>query len=189
MAVVWGNHMCYRPICIATIRLWSGSNPILGDAHVIAGTYFFAVSNVGEDLCVKKVGRVEVITMLGLYGIILFERKDLRSICLWPQIILSFPWYGKVAFIFCTLIPLVLRVLEPRSSVFSLLTTNIWAVVIHVFLHHQKVDCLYYMSLLLVDLGLCINSNADKDSNELTKVECDDLDQSCLLLPMGAYLV
>ncbi|KAJ6389631.1 hypothetical protein OIU77_027870 [Salix suchowensis] len=45
-----------------------GSRPILGDFLVIAGTIFFALSNVGEELCVKKKDRVEVVAMLGVYG-------------------------------------------------------------------------------------------------------------------------
>ncbi|KAM0043963.1 putative solute carrier family 35 member SLC35F1/F2/F6 [Helianthus debilis subsp. tardiflorus] len=37
---------------------------------VIAGTCFYVFSNVGEEYCVKKVGRIEVIAMLGLFGML-----------------------------------------------------------------------------------------------------------------------
>ncbi|GMP49979.1 hypothetical protein CsSME_00016776 [Camellia sinensis var. sinensis] len=45
-----------------------GSKPLLGDVLVIAGTLFFAMSNVGEEFCVKKKDRIEVVAMLGLFG-------------------------------------------------------------------------------------------------------------------------
>ncbi|KAF2307610.1 hypothetical protein GH714_030162 [Hevea brasiliensis] len=47
-----------------------GSKPLLGDSLVIAGTLFFAFSNVGEEFCVKNKNRVEVVSMLGLYGML-----------------------------------------------------------------------------------------------------------------------
>ncbi|XVF68179.1 hypothetical protein PTKIN_Ptkin10aG0183500 [Pterospermum kingtungense] len=48
-----------------------GSKPLLGDALVIAGTLFFSMSNVGEEFCVKKKARVEVVSMIGLFGLLL----------------------------------------------------------------------------------------------------------------------
>ncbi|KAM0903976.1 hypothetical protein ACQ4PT_018319 [Festuca glaucescens] len=44
--------------------------PLLGDTLVIAGTVFFAFSNVGQEYCVKKNDRVELVAMLGLFGLL-----------------------------------------------------------------------------------------------------------------------
>nr|GMC99537.1 solute carrier family 35 member F1-like isoform X1 [Ipomoea batatas] len=48
-----------------------GSRPLLGDTFVIMGTLFFALSNVGEEICVKKKDRVEVITMMAISGLLM----------------------------------------------------------------------------------------------------------------------
>jgi len=48
-----------------------GKMPLLGDVLVIAGTVGFAFSNVGEEYCVKKKDRVEVVAMLGLFGLLI----------------------------------------------------------------------------------------------------------------------
>ncbi|XP_078434783.1 uncharacterized protein LOC144705828 isoform X2 [Wolffia australiana] len=64
-----------------------GKRPLLGDALVIAGTLFYALSNVGEEFFVKKKDRVELLAMLGFFGMIVsaaeisvFERKELQAI-------------------------------------------------------------------------------------------------------------
>lgn len=64
-----------------------GSRPLLGDILVIAGTLFYALSNVGEEFCVKKKDQVEVVFMIGVFGflvslceIAIFERSSLTSV-------------------------------------------------------------------------------------------------------------
>ncbi|MCL7023323.1 hypothetical protein MKW94_027013, partial [Papaver nudicaule] len=47
-----------------------GSAPLLGDALVIAGTLCYALSNVGEEFCVKKKDLTELLAMLGLSGML-----------------------------------------------------------------------------------------------------------------------
>ncbi|KAH9619342.1 hypothetical protein KSS87_003809 [Heliosperma pusillum] len=47
-----------------------GSKPLLGDVFVILGTLFYALSNVGEEYCVKQKDLVEVISMIGVFGLV-----------------------------------------------------------------------------------------------------------------------
>ncbi|KAK3018470.1 hypothetical protein RJ639_004130 [Escallonia herrerae] len=56
--------------------LAGGSRPLLGDTLVIAGTIFFAMSNVGEEFFVKKKDLVEVVSMIGLFGMLYFAYKS-----------------------------------------------------------------------------------------------------------------
>ncbi|CAL5387505.1 unnamed protein product [Camellia sinensis] len=102
-----------------------GSKPLLGDVLVIAGTLFFAMSNVGEEFCVKKKDRIEVVAMLGLFG----------------TLILSFAGYGLATFMFYTLVPFVLKMSGATMFNLSILTSDMWAVVIRIFFYHQQVDC------------------------------------------------
>ncbi|CAI0439330.1 unnamed protein product [Linum tenue] len=48
-----------------------GSKPILGDFLVIAGTVFYALSNVGEEFCAKKRDRIELMAMIGVFGFLI----------------------------------------------------------------------------------------------------------------------
>ncbi|RVW48052.1 hypothetical protein CK203_073424 [Vitis vinifera] len=83
--------------------LLGGSKPILGDTLVVAGTLFLAMSNVGEEFCVKKKDSVEVVAMIVLldcYYIMEFE--TLKSIKWSPDIVSQFPSLGlsKVELLF-----------------------------------------------------------------------------------------
>ncbi|KAK8715666.1 hypothetical protein V6N13_042994 [Hibiscus sabdariffa] len=119
-----------------------GSKPLLGDALVIVGTVFFAMSNVGEEFCVKKKDRVEVVSMIGLFGMLvsgvelsILELKSLESVTWSTDIILAFAGYTMSSFLFYTITPFVL-----------------------------KVDWLYFVAFALVVIGLVIYSTTEKDA-------------------------
>ncbi|XP_064969208.1 uncharacterized protein LOC135615089 isoform X3 [Musa acuminata AAA Group] len=130
-----------------------GTKPIIGDILVIAGTFCYAFSNVSEEYCVKKKDRVELLTMLGVFGVLvsaceisIIERKDLESVK-WSATMMS----GATLFNL------------------SLLTSDMWAVVIRIFFYHQQVDWLYYLAFGLVAIGLIIYSVHDsKKANGTT---------------------
>ncbi|XP_039684227.1 solute carrier family 35 member F2 isoform X2 [Medicago truncatula] len=118
-----------------------GSKPVLGDVLVIVGTVFYAISNVVEEFCVKKKDRVETVTMLGVYGFLVTAIE---------------------VFMFYSLAPFVLKLSGSTMFNLSLLTSDIWAVVFRVFIYHQKVDWLYFVSFLVVAIGLIIYSTTEK---------------------------
>ncbi|XP_044978780.1 solute carrier family 35 member F2-like isoform X1 [Hordeum vulgare subsp. vulgare] len=82
-----------------------GRIPLLGDALVIAGTVCFAFSNVAEEYCVKKNDRVELIGMLGLFGLLvsaiqifIFERKSLEAVAWSPTMVAKYScpmWFNS----------------------------------------------------------------------------------------------
>ncbi|MFS7944613.1 putative solute carrier family 35 member SLC35F1/F2/F6 [Helianthus anomalus] len=110
-----------------------GTNLVLGDALVIAGTCFFAFSNVGEEYCVKKVGRIEVVAMLGLFGMLVSLTE------MYPFLLNLRGPTSMSCFMFTSLTPLVLQASGATLFNLSLLTADIWTEVIRVFLYHQKV--------------------------------------------------
>ncbi|PSS01376.1 Solute carrier family 35 member like [Actinidia chinensis var. chinensis] len=146
-----------------------GSKPLLGDIIVIAGTLFFAMSNVGEEFCVKMKDRVEVVAMIGLFGtlvsvcqIAILERKNLESVTWSAEIILTFAGYAVSSFMFYTLVPFVLKMSGATMFNLSILTSDMWAVVIRIFFYRQQVDWLYYVSFAIVVVGLVIYSKTEK---------------------------
>ncbi|KAK1288883.1 hypothetical protein QJS10_CPB19g00368 [Acorus calamus] len=139
-----------------------GKNPLLGDALVIVGTLFYAFSNVGEEFCVKKKDLMEVLAMLGVFGAIvsiceiaIFEIKSLEAVK-WS--ILLFVSFATASFLFYTIVPLVLKMSGATIFNLSLLTSDMWAIIIRVFFYKQKVDWLYYLSFGVVTIGIIIYS-------------------------------
>ncbi|KAK9122758.1 hypothetical protein Sjap_012360 [Stephania japonica] len=153
-------------------RIADAKNPVLGDILVVAGTLGYAISNVGQEYCVKKRDRVEFISMLGVFGILvsicqisIFERNDLRSVNWSTEIVLLFVAFALSTFIFYTIVPFVLRNNGAAMFNLSLLTSDLWAVLIRLFFYHQQVNWLYYISYVVVAIGLVIYSvNENKPS-------------------------
>ncbi|XP_019153040.1 PREDICTED: solute carrier family 35 member F1-like [Ipomoea nil] len=146
-----------------------GSRPLLGDTFVIMGTLFFALSNVGEEICVKKKDRVEVITMMAISGLLvsiceiaILETKGLASVKWSPEIILAFAGFAFAGFLFYTFVPILLKMSGATLFNLSLLTSDMWAVVIRIFFYQQEVDWLYYVAFGLVGIGLVVYSKTEK---------------------------
>ncbi|MBA0625133.1 hypothetical protein Godav_010370 [Gossypium davidsonii] len=151
-----------------------GSKPILGDALVIAGTLFFAMSNVGEEFCVKKKDRIEVVSMIGLFGMlvsallkhsyIVFDYcfAKLHSLLWFCFQILGFAGYTFSSFMFYTITPFVLKLSGATMFNLSLLTSDMWAVVVRILFYRQQVDWLYFVAFGVVVIGLVTYSTTEK---------------------------
>ncbi|KAB2607766.1 solute carrier family 35 member F1-like [Pyrus ussuriensis x Pyrus communis] len=155
-----------------------GSKPLLGDILVIAGTIFFAMSNVGEEFCVKKKDRVEVICMIGTYGFLvsvcqmsILELQTLESIVWSADIILAWAGYTLAGILFYTITPFVLKRSGATLLNLSILTSDMWAVVVRIFFYRQQVDWLYYVAFSVVVIGLIIYSLTEKDPAPVTSLE------------------
>ncbi|XP_060967629.1 uncharacterized protein LOC115711672 [Cannabis sativa] len=180
-------------ICVAGLALvifsdsgagdGGGSRPLLGDALVIVGTLFFAMSNVGEEFCVKKKDRVEVVSMIGVFGFLvticeipLIELKSLESINLSTDIILAFVGFTLAGFMFYTIVPYVLKLSGATMFNLSVLTADMWAVIFRIFFYHQQVDWLYFLSFAVVVIGLIIYSLTERDPHPLPSLENGNAD-------------
>ncbi|KAL6178938.1 hypothetical protein ACLB2K_050455 [Fragaria x ananassa] len=61
----------------------------------------------------------------------------------------------------------------------SLLTSDMWAVLIRIFAYHQKVDWMYFVAFAIVVVGLVIYSWGDKDEEQrLADVTHEDAERS-----------
>ncbi|CAI9783307.1 unnamed protein product [Fraxinus pennsylvanica] len=166
-----------------------GSKPLLGDVLVIAGTIFLALSNVGEEFCVKKKGFVEVVTMIGLFGMLvsafeitILERKIFESVTWSAEIMAAFAAYTASSFMFYTLAPFVLQMSGSTLLNLSLLTSDMWAVVIRIFFYKQKVDWLYFLAFALVVIGIVIYSITKKDPESMPTIQDADHNPAYRLL-------
>ncbi|KAA8518594.1 hypothetical protein F0562_016068 [Nyssa sinensis] len=64
----------------------------------------------------------------------------------------------------------------------SVLTLDMWAVVIRIFFYHQQVDSLYYLSFAIVVLGLIIYSKTEEDPTPEPLPENENLNAQYQLL-------
>ncbi|WOG91104.1 hypothetical protein DCAR_0310352 [Daucus carota subsp. sativus] len=169
-----------------------GTKPLLGDTLVIAGTLFFAISNVGEEFCVKKKDVVEFLSMIGLFGLLvsgcqaaILEKRVVESVNWSPEVILAFAGYAVASLMFYILTPFVLKTSGSTMFNLSLLTSDMWAVVIRIFFYRQQVDWLYYVSFILAVIGLVIYSRVDTDPVCIPSPENGDINTQYQLLHEG----
>ncbi|CAN6483131.1 unnamed protein product [Victoria cruziana] len=147
-----------------------GPNPLKGDLLVVAGATLYAVSNVSEEFLVKNVDRMEVMAMLGTFGAItsacqiaILERQELKSIEWQVDAVMPFIGFSLALFLFYSLVPILLKISGSTMLNLSLLTADAWAVLIRIFVYHQKVDWMYFLAFFLVSSGIIIFSWASKE--------------------------
>ncbi|CAI0397206.1 unnamed protein product [Linum tenue] len=165
---------------------WSGgSKPLVGDGLVIAGATLYAVSNVSEEFLVKNADRVELMALLGFFGAIIsaiqiaiLERTELKSIH-WSAGA-AFPFFGfaSAMFLFYSFVPVLLKMTGSTMLNLSLLSSDMWAVLIRIFAYHQKVDWIYFIAFGAVVIGLVIYSGGAADEDRSTDVADEDAERS-----------
>ncbi|KAL9269096.1 Solute carrier family 35 member F1-like protein [Drosera capensis] len=144
-------------------KLAAGSNPLKGDLLVVAGSTLYAVSNVSEEFLVKNADRVELMAMLGLFGAII-------SACQ----VLPFIGFAVAMFLFYSLVPVLLKTNGSAMLNLSLLTGDMWTVLIRIFAYHQKVDWLYFVAFAAVAVGLFVYSWGQKNEDRILSEVADE---------------
>ncbi|XP_035548464.1 solute carrier family 35 member F1-like isoform X2 [Juglans regia] len=162
-----------------------GSNPRKGDSLVIAGAMLYAISNVSEEFLVKHADRVELMALLGLFGAIIsaiqisiLERNELKSIQWSVGAALPFVGFAVAMFLFYSLVPILLKINGSTMLNLSLLTSDMWSVLIRIFAYNEKVDWMYFVAFAAVTAGLVIYSGGDKEDQQRADVADEDAEQS-----------
>ncbi|XP_057779002.1 uncharacterized protein LOC130997629 [Salvia miltiorrhiza] len=159
----------------------SGSIPIKGDLLVIAGATLYGVSNVSEEFFVKSADRVELMAFLGIFGAIIsaiqisiLERHELKSIHWSSGATLPFVGFSLAMFAFYSGVPVLLKMNGSTMLNLSLLTSDMWSVLIRIFVYHEKVDWMYFMAFAAVTLGLIVYSVGDENEGDDEKKNVDE---------------
>nr|VDD62309.1 unnamed protein product [Brassica oleracea] len=146
-----------------------GSNPAKGDLLVIAAATLYAVINTSEFF-VKTSDRIELMSFVGLFGAIIgaiqisiFERDALNAIHWSTWAVLPYIGIAISVFLFYSVLTVLLKTNGTAMFTFSLLTSDMWAVLIRIFTYHEKVDWLYYLAFATTAIGLIIYSMKEND--------------------------
>ncbi|CAN7128716.1 unnamed protein product [Brassica rapa subsp. narinosa] len=147
-----------------------GRNPVKGDFLVIAAATLYSFSNTSEEFFVKNADRVELMSFVGLFGAIIgaiqisiFERDALIAIHWSTEAVLPYIGIAIGVFLFYTILTVLLKTNGTAMFTLSLLTSDMWAVLIRIFAYHEKVDWLYYLAFATTAIGLIIYSMKDND--------------------------
>ncbi|KAL7209284.1 hypothetical protein ACSBR1_030924 [Camellia fascicularis] len=163
-----------------------GSSPLKGDMLVILGSTLYAISNVSEEFFVKSANRVELMAMLGILGAIIsdcqisiLERNELKAIHWSSGSVIPFIGFAVAMFLFYSGVPLLLKICGSTMLNLSLLTSDMWTVLIRIFAYHEKVDWMYFVAFAAVAVGLVIYSGGDKEEDKKRADVADEEGPAC----------
>ncbi|CAF2059563.1 unnamed protein product [Brassica oleracea var. botrytis] len=147
-----------------------GSNPVKGDLLVIAAATLYAVINTSEEFFVKTADRIELMSFVGLFGAIIsaiqisiFERDALNAIHWSTGAVLPYIGIAISVFLFYSILTVLLKTNGTAMFTLSLLTSDMWAVLIRIFAYREKVDWLYYLAFATTAIGLIIYTMKEND--------------------------
>lgn len=142
-----------------------GLNPLLGDILVLAGATCYGMSNVGMEFFMKgrPAAHTEVLGMYGIFGtfisgtlVLCIERRTLMAFEWTPQtggVLLGFT---MCMFILYTCMPLVMKMSSAATVNLSILTADLYALFVGIYLFHYAFSPLYIVSFFVIFASLLI---------------------------------
>ncbi|KLU82881.1 solute carrier family 35 member F1 [Magnaporthiopsis poae ATCC 64411] len=140
-----------------------GENMLKGDLFALVGSTCYGLSNVFEEWFVSKRPVYEVLSFLGVFGVVIngvqaaiFDRAQFEAAEWSPAVAGYLVGYTLALTLFYSLVPLLLRMASAGFYNISLLTSNFWGVLIGVSVFGYVIRRLYPVSFVLIILGLVI---------------------------------
>lgn len=139
----------------------SMSTMVKGDLFGLLGATCYGISNTFEEFLVSKRSVPEVLSFLGLFGIIInavqaaiFDRASFASATWNPDVGGYLVGYTLCLFIFYSLVPLILRMASAAFFDISLLTGNFWGTIIGVSVFGYVIHWMYPIAFVCIVVGL-----------------------------------
>ncbi|KAK0730309.1 hypothetical protein B0H67DRAFT_475841 [Lasiosphaeris hirsuta] len=140
-----------------------GADMVKGDLFGLLGATFYGVSNVFEEWFVSKRPMYEVLSFLGVFGVLIngvqaaiFDRNSFEN-ATWDSAVAG--WlvgYTLAMFVFYSLVPLMLRMGSAAVFDVSLLTANFWGVIIGIHVFGYVIHWMYPIAFIMIILGLVV---------------------------------
>lgn len=138
-----------------------GVDLLRGDLFGLLGATLYGVSNVFEEWFVSKRPMYEVLTFLGVFGVIIngviaaiFERESFHT-STWDGAVAGYlVGYTLILTIFYSLAPIILRMGSAAFFDISLLTGNFWGTAIGIQVFGYVIYYLYPIAFVLIIIGL-----------------------------------
>lgn len=134
-----------------------------GDLFGLVGATFYGLSNVFEEWFVSKRPMYEVLSMLGLFGMLIngaqagiFDRDSFNA-ATWNGAVGGYlAGYTLALTIFYSLAPLMLRMGSAAFFDISLLTANFWGTIIGIQVFGYTIYYLYPIAFVMIIIGLVV---------------------------------
>lgn len=134
-----------------------------GDLFGLLGATFYGLSNVFEEWFVSKRPMYEVLSMLGLFGMIIigiqaaiFDRDSFNSATWNGDVAGWLVGYTLALTLFYSLAPLILRMASAAFFDISLLTGNFWGTIIGIQVFGYTIYYLYPIAFVMIIIGLIV---------------------------------
>ncbi|KAI0120723.1 hypothetical protein BJ170DRAFT_161739 [Xylariales sp. AK1849] len=140
-----------------------GVDLLKGDLFGLLGATLYGVSNVFEEWFVSKRPMYEVLSFLGVFGVIIngvvaaiFDRASFTG-STWDGNVAGYiVGYTLALTIFYSLAPLILRMGSAAFFDISLLTGNFWGTIIGIHVFGYTIYYLYPIAFVLIVVGLVV---------------------------------
>lgn len=140
-----------------------GIDMVKGDLFGLLGATLYGVSNVFEEWFVSKRPVYEVLSFLGIFGVLIngvqaaiFDRNSFEG-ATWNSDIAGYlVGYTLALTIFYSLVPLMLRMGSAAFFDISLLTANFWGVIIGIRVFGYTIHFMYPIAFVLIIVGLIV---------------------------------
>lgn len=155
-------------ILLASDRITNSNNGpaenlLKGDLFALLGATLYGTSNVFEEWLVSRAPMHHVLSLMGLFGMIIngvqaaiFDRTSFQQATWDSQVAGWLVGYTLCLFLFYTLAPLILRMGSAAFFDISLLTANFWGVIIGIHVFGLKIHFLYPIAFVCIILGLVV---------------------------------
>eukprot|EP00697_Spironema_sp_BW2_P001544 gnl/Spiro4/12078_TR6371_c0_g1_i1.p1 gnl/Spiro4/12078_TR6371_c0_g1~~gnl/Spiro4/12078_TR6371_c0_g1_i1.p1 ORF type:complete len:364 (+),score=83.27 gnl/Spiro4/12078_TR6371_c0_g1_i1:110-1201(+) len=170
---VGGVVCCLLGLFILVYHDWEraapGTNPLRGDVFCLLGATLYAVSNVGQEGIVKMFSATEYLAMLGLFGSLIngvqlfaLEAHELRNAADWRAAsVIELVVFAAALYVMYVLVPVFLRYSSATLLNLSLLTSDIWGVVVGIVIWNFEPSVLYFVSLAMIMGGVALFNSTD----------------------------
>ena len=153
---------------VGSISVGKNSTVVIGDLLCVVASALYAISNVGQEICVRSMDRIEFLAAIGFFGSIIngVQAFSTESTILASTVFSSTAQGNLAGFV------VSLFLMYSLTSVFlahcgdatlfnlGLLASDVWAIFASYFLFNQPLSGYYFLSLFLTVGGVVIYNRA-----------------------------
>ncbi|KAI2634971.1 DUF914-domain-containing protein [Hypomontagnella submonticulosa] len=140
-----------------------GENMLKGDLFALLGATCYGLANVFEEWYVSKRPMYEVLSFMGLFGMIIngvqaaiFDRESFQQ-ATWNNDVAGYlVGYTLVLAFFYSVVPFIFRIASAAFYNISLLTANFWGTIIGIHVFGYAIHFLYPIAFVCIILGLIV---------------------------------
>ncbi|KAI1645773.1 DUF914-domain-containing protein [Daldinia loculata] len=140
-----------------------GENMLKGDLFALVGATCYGLTNVFEEWYVSKRPMYEVLSFMGLFGMLIngvqaaiFDRESFQQ-ATWSNSAAGYlVGYTLVLAFFYSVVPFLLRIASAAFYNISLLTANFWGTIIGIHVFGYAIHFMYPIAFVCIIVGLIV---------------------------------